>query len=270
MKNIIHETFENDWLSNWTGKAHNAYTTTSSHDGQSGLRILFRRGSHYGSDLRQDIKPTRHIKMSYWVRVASNWDSNSTGKFVGFADLRWKDDKGRSYAHGNRKPVKDGFSFRTWFGKTKNGELPLGMYIYHAGQKKAWGDSIKIGSIKAGHSHVFFQIEADLDAGFVKGRLDNGAWTQHDISVGDETAITLAWLDGYYGGWMKSPFNMAIDIDSYRLDDMSAPEPLPEPSSEPAASARPNPIENVRDNPGDELISSRLRKLADEVESLEQ
>ena len=88
MPALVHERFEGDWQKAWSGKAHNGYSTTSRSEGSTGLRILFRKGSHYGCDLRQEVPPTRHVRMSYWARVASDWASHSTGKTVGFADLR--------------------------------------------------------------------------------------------------------------------------------------------------------------------------------------
>lgn len=223
MPSLVHERFEGDWQKAWSGKAHNGYTTTSRADGATGLRILFRKGSHYGCDLRQEVPPTRHVRMSYWVRVASDWASHSTGKTVGFADLRWRGTFGQALGHGNRRPWPDGFSFRTWFGPTTFGRCPIGMYVYHQGQKKPWGDSIPVGSLVVGTNHVLFEVEADLDAGFIKARLDGGAWLNHPIRVGDLTAVTTAWLDGYYGGVKKAPANMAWDIDGYRLDDLAEP-----------------------------------------------
>ena len=223
MPSLVHERFEGDWQKAWSGKAHNGYTTTSHADGVQGLRIMFRKGSHYGCDLRQEVPPTRHVKMSYWVRVAGDWASHSTGKTIGFADLRWKGTFGQSLGHGNRRPWPEGFSFRTWFGKTKDGYMPIGMYVYHQGQKKPWGDSIKVGAIPVGAEHQLFEVEADLDAGFIRAKLDGFEWTTHQIHVGAETAVTTAWLDGYYGGPKKAPSDMAMDIDNYRLDDLTEP-----------------------------------------------
>jgi len=97
------------------------------------------------------------------------------------------------------------------------------MYVYHQGQRKPWGDSIPVGSLVVGAKHVLFEVEADLDAGFIRARLDGGAWVTHPIQVGELTAVTTAWLDGYYGGVKKAPANMAWDIDSYRLDDLTEP-----------------------------------------------
>jgi hypothetical protein len=214
MSIVVHETFEPGWESSWEGKAHNAYKSGD------GLRILFREGEHYGTSLHKEIVPTRHVKVSYMVRVASNWDSNSTGKTVGFADLRWKNSQGQSYGHGNRRPNPDGFSFRTWFGKTVNGKVPVGMYVYHLGQKSAWGDSIAIGEITAGNAHVLFECETNFDDGYIQARIGDGPWVKHNIVATDKTAVTWAWLDGYYGGAATAPFNMAWDIDDYKLENL--------------------------------------------------
>jgi len=227
MPALVHERFEGDWQTAWTGQAHNSYTTGSHADGVQGLRIMFRKGSHYGCDLRQDVPPTRHVRMSYWVRVAGDWASHSTGKTIGFADLRWKGLLGQSLGHGNRRPKPDGFSFRTWFGKTTaDGRLPIGMYVYHSKQTKLWGDSVKVGSIQVGADHQLFEVEADLDAGVIRARLDGAAWVTHRIEVGARTAVTTAWLDGYYGGPKKAPADMAMDVDNYRLDDLTVEVPV--------------------------------------------
>jgi hypothetical protein len=211
---VVHETFEPGWEDSWKGKIHNAYKSGD------GLRILFREGQHYGTSLYKEITPTRHVKVSYMVRTLSNWNSHSTGKTIGFADLRWKDEKGRSYGHGNRRPNPDGFSFRTWFGKTKDGYMPIGLYFYHLGQKPKWGDSVKVGQLKVGAPAVLFECETDFDEGYIRGRVDGGEWVRHNIVVTDNTAVTWAWLDGYYGGAATAPFNMAWDIDDYKLENL--------------------------------------------------
>ena len=245
MKVLVYENFDHaDWQSAWSGKALNAYNIKS-RGSPAGLRILFRRGSHYGCDLRQAVPPTRHVELSFRIRVAGDWASHSTGKLPGFADLRHTDAKGRVLGHGNRPPRPNGFSFRTWFGKTANGKVPIGMYVYHAGQAQRWGDTIPVGDLVCGADHVVFRVECDLDGGVVRASLDGGERVHHSVAVGDNTAVTAAWLDGYYGGWRKAPHNMAADIDAYRLDDHTTAEVV----------ARP--------------VSERLRALADEVEALE-
>ncbi len=247
MSVLVHETFEGGWLNDWSGKSWNAYGTASRSEGDRGLRILFRRGSHYGVDLRQDVPPMRRIRMSYQLRVASNWNSNTTGKLPGFADLRHTNASGKVFGHGNRKPVPDGFSMRTWFGKTVNGVVPVGLYVYHAGQKRAWGDSIQVGQLRTGMPHVMFEVEADLDAGTIRGRLGTGDWVSHSpICVGGQTAVSSAWLNGYWGGWRKAPANMAADIDDYILEGWSDPVV-----------------------PDQTPVSDRLRDLADTVEVME-
>ncbi len=189
------------------------------------LRLMFREGNHYGCALYKEVPPTRHVKVSYMVRTLSNWNSHSTGKTIGFADLRWKDEKGRSYGHGNRQPAPDGFSFRTWFGKTKDGYMPIGLYFYHLGQKPKWGDSIKVGQLKVGAPAVLFECEADFDEGYIRGRVDGGEWVRHNLVVTDKTAVTWAWLDAYYGGPAVAPENMAWDISDYKLENLG-PDPL--------------------------------------------
>ena len=133
MSILVHETFGDGWEKSWKGKVYHAYKSGDA------LRLMFREGDHYGCALYKEVPPSRHVKVSYMVRALSNWNSDSTGKTLGFADLRWKDERGRSYGHGNRRPSPDGFSFRTWFGKTKDGKMPIGMYFYHLGQVPRWG-----------------------------------------------------------------------------------------------------------------------------------
>jgi hypothetical protein len=181
---------------------------------------MFRNGDHYGCALYQEVTPSRHVKVSYMVRALSNWNSHSTGKTLGFADLRYKDSRGRSYGHGNRQPNPDGFSFRTWFGKTKDGFMPIGMYFYHLGQGPRWGDSVKVGQLKVGGNAVLFECEADFDEGFIRARVDGGDWVRHNLVVTDKTAVTWAWLDAYYGGPAVAPENMAWDISDYKLENL--------------------------------------------------
>jgi hypothetical protein len=154
------------------------------------------------------------------VRALSNWDSHSTGKTLGFADLRYKNARGQSYGHGNRQPAPDGFSFRTWFGKTKDGFMPIGMYFYHLGQGPKWGDSVKVGQLKVGGNAVLFECEADFDEGFIRARVDGGDWVRHNLVVTDKTAVVWAWLDAYYGGPAVAPENMAWDISDYKLENL--------------------------------------------------
>ena len=222
MSVLVHETFEEGWQASWSGKAHTAYVSGDA------LRLMFRQGDHYGCALHKEVVPTRHVKCSYMVRALGDWESHSTGKTLGFCDLRYKNEKGQSYGHGNRQPAPDGFSFRTWFGKSKDGYMPIGMYVYHLGQVPRWGDSIKVGQIKIGGPAVSFECEADFDEGFIRARVDGGDWVRHNIVVTDKTAVTWAWLDAYYGGPAVSPKNMAWDISDYKLEnlgpDITAPE----------------------------------------------
>ena len=217
MSILVHEKFEDGWQDSWKGNVHHAYKTAG-----DALRLMFREGNHYGCALYREVPPSRHVKMSYMVRALSNWNSDSTGKTLGFADLRYKNARGQSYGHGNRQPAPDGFSFRTWFGKSKEGSMPIGMYFYHLGQVPRWGDSVKVGQLKIGGNAVLFECEADFDEGFIRARVDGGEWVRHNLVVTDKTAVTWAWLDAYYGGPAVSPENMAWDISDYKLENLGA------------------------------------------------
>ena len=214
MSVLIHETFQPGWQVLWKGKPHNAFGIAN------GLRLLFKEGQHYGCALYREILACRHVKVSYMVAVRDGWESDSTGKTLGFADLRWKNEKGQSNGHGNRRPDPDGFSFRTWFGKTEGGRMPIGMYVYHLGQKPEWGDSIPVGEIEIGADPVLFECEAELEAGYIRARVDGGGWVQHPITVTDKTAVTRAWLDAYYGGAAVAPKNMMWDVFDYKLENL--------------------------------------------------
>jgi hypothetical protein len=277
MSSLVHEEFEDGWEDSWSGKIHNAYMSGDN------LRLMFREGNHYGCALYKEVPPTRHVKVSYMVRTLSNWNSHSTGKTIGFADLRWKDEKGRSYGHGNRRPNPDGFSFRTWFGKTKDGYMPIGLYFYHLGQKPKWGDSIKVGQLKVGAPAVLFECEADFDEGYIRGRVDGGEWVRHNLVVTDKTAVTWAWLDAYYGGPAVAPENMAWDISDYKLENLG-PDPLDpgidwdavakmvadkeEAAKETEASEiLPPPTENIAVE-SSQTLAAELRALASQIELL--
>ena len=266
---LVHETFKEGWQDSWSGNVHNAYVSGDA------LRLMFRTGDHYGCALYKEVPPSRHVKVSYMVRALGNWNSHSTGKTLGFADLRYKDRRGRSYGHGNRQPNPDGFSFRTWFGKTKDGYLPIGMYFYHLGQKPKWGDSVKVGQIKVGGAPVLFECEADFDEGYIRARVDgnNGDWVRHNLVVTDKTAVVWAWLDAYYGGPSVSPENMAWDISDYKLENLG-PDPL-SPDIDWAAVAKmiAEKEEAEKETAESETIvvtaptiADRLRELADELE----
>ena len=274
---LVHEQFQDGWQESWEGKIHNAYMSGDN------LRLMFREGNHYGCALYKEVPPTRHVKVSYMVRTLSNWNSHSTGKTIGFADLRWKDEKGRSYGHGNRRPNPDGFSFRTWFGKTKDGYMPIGLYFYHLGQKPKWGDSIKVGQLKVGAPAVLFECEADFDEGYIRGRVDGGEWVRHNLVVTDKTAVTWAWLDAYYGGPAVAPENMAWDISDYKLENLG-PDPLDpgidwdavakmvadkeEAAKETEASEiLPPPTENIAVE-SSQTLAAELRALASQIELL--
>ena len=83
MSVLVHETFEEGWQDSWSGKAHNAYVSGDA------LRLMFRQGDHYGCALHKEVVPTRHVKCSYMVRALGDWESHSTGKTLGFCDLRY-------------------------------------------------------------------------------------------------------------------------------------------------------------------------------------
>ena len=268
MSMLVHETFDDGWEKSWSGQIKNAYKSGDS------LRLMFRKGDHYGCALHKEVPPCRHVKVSYMVRALSNWDSDSTGKTLGFADLRYKDDKGHALGHGNRAPDPDGMSFRTWFGKTKDGYLPIGMYFYHKGQTPRWGDSVQVGQIKVGGPAVLFECEADFDEGFIRARVDGGDWTSHPLEVTDKTAVTWAWLDAYYGGAAVSPKDMAWDISDYKLENLGEdPAPVLNPEVDWDAVARMIAEEEMKKT---EVVSQtaanlarQLRELADKVDALD-
>jgi len=277
MSILVHETFENGWEDSWKGKIHSAYRS------DSGLRLMFRKDDHYGCALHKEVTPSRHVKMSYMVRALSDWNSHSTGKTLGFADLRYKNERGQSYGHGNRQPAPDGFSFRTWFGKSKDGYMPIGMYFYHLGQVPRWGDSVKVGQLKIGGPAVSFECEADFDEGFIRARVDGGDWVRHNLVVTDKTAVTWAWLDAYYGGPAVAPGNMAWDISDYKLENLGVDIAEPgidwdaiakmmadkeEAAKETEASeALPLPIVELEGD-NSRVLAQELRALADKIESL--
>ena len=269
MATLVYENFNDGWEQSWQGEIHNAYMS------QDSLRLMFRKGKHYGCSLYKEVPPCRHVKVSYMVRALSNWNSHSTGKTLGFADLRWKDRLGRAYGHGNRRPKPDGFSFRTWFGKTTNGIMPIGLYVYHLGQKPKWGDSLKVGEIVVGAKAVLFECEADFDEGFIRGRVDGGDWVSQNLVVTDKTAVTWAWLDAYYGGPAVAPENMAWDITDYKLENLGAD--VADPAIDWAGiaaliaareEADAQTAESEQPSPG-LALADQLRELADRVEDLE-
>ena len=283
MSILVHETFEKGWQKSWKGDIKNAYVSGDA------LRLMFRNGDHYGCALYQEVPPCRHVKVSYMVRALSNWDSHSTGKTLGFADLRYKNARGQSYGHGNRQPAPDGFSFRTWFGKTKDGFMPIGMYFYHLGQGPKWGDSVKVGQLKVGGNAVLFECEADFDEGFIRARVDGGDWVRHNLVVTDKTAVTWAWLDAYYGGPAVSPDNMAWDISDYKLESLGVDiadqgidwdaiarmiAEKEEAARETAESENPVPLIKASPKPVDMMaemtpsLSDQLRRIADQIEAL--
>ena len=267
---LVHETFGKGWEDSWDGKIHNSYVSEDS------LQLMFKRNSHYGCALYRDVTPSRHVKMSYRVKILPSWNSHSTGKTLGFADLRWKDSRGRSFGHGNRRPSPDGFSFRTWFGKTSGSKVPLGMYIYHLGQKPRWGDSIKVGYAEVGGPEVLFECEADFDEGFVRARIDGSDWVRHNIVVSDKTAVTRAWLDAYYGGPAVPSKNMAWAVRDYKLENWGVDPKAVEVDWD--AIARLVAAKEEADKQTEEAekavekpvsIADQLRLLADKVEMLE-
>ena len=286
MSVLVHETFKDGWQDSWKGDIKNAYVSGDA------LRLMFREGNHYGCALYKEVPPSRHVKVSYMVRALSNWNSHSTGKTLGFCDLRYKDERGRSYGHGNRQPNPDGFSFRTWFGKTKDGFMPIGMYFYHLGQVPRWGDSVKVGQLKIGGNAVLFECEADFDEGFIRARVDGGDWVRHNLVVTDKTAVTWAWLDAYYGGPAVAPENMAWDISDYKLENLGVDIADPgidwdaiarmiaekeEAAKETAESEAVEPLDPTPEEANPKVfvdagyvigIAQQLRELADQIESL--
>ena len=70
MSILVHETFDDGWEKSWSGQIKNAYKSGDS------LRLMFRKGDHYGCALHKEVPPCRHVKVSYMVRALSNWDSD--------------------------------------------------------------------------------------------------------------------------------------------------------------------------------------------------
>lgn len=258
MATLVHEKFDPDWeaRNGWSG--HGGYDTPTAGVSGTGLRVLFREGSHYGMDRRKSVVPSDHVRLSFHMGATYDWNSHETGKLIGFGDLRWEDAEGRTLGYGNRPPRPDGFSFRTWFGPTEvdgTGKryVPVGAYVYHAGQAETWGDHIRAGRVYI-DSPAFtkIEVETNLRQGWLRMRVGDDTWFNMDITVGDRTKITTAWLNGYYGhSGLTAPSKFAADFDEYLLEALHS-----EPSEEEPLSA----ITMAQ-------VIEQLRTLADQMEA---
>ena len=150
--------------------------------------------------------------------------------------------------------------------------MPIGMYVYHLGQKPKWGDSIKVGQVQVGADPVLFECEADFDEGFIRARLDGGDWVRHNIVVSDKTAVTRAWVDAYYGGSAVAPKAMSWEVTDYRLENLGVAVEDPgvdwEAIAAMVAEREEADKETAEAEQSVQSIADELRDLADRVEQL--
>lgn len=235
---LLNEDFTGSWTDKWGGKPHNAYSV-----GDGKVRILFRKGSHYGSDYRYDLEDrVRAGSLEYSLYLSGDWDPSWSGKLPGMFDTRYE-----PYGYGNNKPAPNGGSIRTWFGGPSN-YRQVGLYVYHAGQQHTYGDHVVVAEVPLWRT-VDVGIWWDMNSGWVRMKVSTGhevlgEGELDDLSWGDDTAFDIAWLCGYHGGSKTSPSNMAADIDNFIVSKV-------------------DPIVDER-----AAIAEELRALADRVENL--
>jgi hypothetical protein len=197
------------------------------------LRVTIPRGENLGLDLRFDFLRNRQqepqeVYLRYYLRVDPEWvNSADSGKLPGFGGTY-----GRAGWGGRPWDGLQGWSARGAFGKPASAghpaerRLPLGNYVYHAGNRSPFGDMYLWGGLGGAgfiEAQRWYCIEQHIRLN-TPGRADGllRAWVdgqpvfeRHDFRLRDSAALRIEniWMDVYMGGTKPALRDMTLHID---------------------------------------------------------
>lgn len=197
------------------------------------LRVTIPRGENLGLDLRFDFlakrqKEPQEIYLRYYLRVDPEWmTSADSGKLPGFGGTYGKAGWG-----GRPWDGQQGWSARGGFGKPAaaghpaHRRLPLGSYVYHAGNRSPYGDTYLWGGARGGafieanrwycvEQHIRLNTPGKSD-GVLRAWVDGQpVFERRGFRLRDTPAIRIEniWMDVYMGGTKPAVRDMTLHID---------------------------------------------------------
>lgn len=225
-----------DDLSLWDGRSpshRNRVEITEDGFRASGLQVTIPEGSHFGADFELDLgnevgEEPEQLFFRYFLRLDSDWATTSSGKLPGFSGIYGSTGKGGYQS----KPWEPGWSARLMFSPARGDDprVPLGYYVYHLGQERRYGDSLRwneAGKLLPGEWYCL-EGEVELNTpGAADGALR--AWIDETPAF-DETGLQFRrpdepeiriesfWFNVYYGGKAVANKDLGMTIDEVVVD----------------------------------------------------
>ena len=229
------------------GKMRIATMRSGNHDADSGfeqsqpgdedaIKVTLVKGSHLGADA-SFVLPDNATEawMSYCMRFASNWTTQTGGKLPGFAgnSAGWFSGGGQG---GSPSDGTNSWSARMLYGKfnTETNSIPIGSYIYHTDQaaNSDYGDvdwwapqphrlikdsaSLEHDKWYSIKQHIRINTENNNDGvleGWIDGKLVYSRGDFNFTNAKRHRKIYRIWLDIYHGGSEKSPVDQYVYFD---------------------------------------------------------
>lgn len=238
MTQYFHEDFESTGYANrlsgsWVQGQYDQRTTSEARSGDQSLHVAIPQGSHYGMDAHTDLadagvtnQPPRDLYASYWVKFASDFESDTNGGKLPGPRNRERTSGGGG---GVASDGSNGWSALGKFASDGAGGVTIGYYCYHADMSGSWGDHLDGTSVSRGEWH---HIEQRCKVNSVSGGTMNhdgvltlwvdGERVYHNDSMRftDDPARGVNWyMQVYYGGSDPSPADNDLWIDDWTLAD---------------------------------------------------
>jgi hypothetical protein len=191
----------------------------------SGLEVTIPRGTFRGLGAFDRLPADANQAWYRYHIQLINFDARSSGKLPGLSGLYSETARGCKPS----RPGSPGWSARGLFGAAgskgaPDGEIPIGIYLYHLDQPGPCGEAIywDDSSLQPGRWHCvegYVKLnELGLHDGAVKGWLDGTERYSRDGLAfrrpGESgVAIREMWLDVYYGGKKPTGYQLNLMID---------------------------------------------------------
>lgn len=193
------------------------------------MRIYIPKGEHTGGGGHLKFaKQPDSVYYRYHLRFAPNFKLAEAGKIPGLASVM---NTGNCF--GIRPPTTEDvcWSARGWMGhRERNGvrdtsKVSIGSYIYHLGQRDAFGDSFPwkegLADLKKGRwycveGHIRMNTPGQPN-GVVEGWINGKpAFSKRDFlfRTKPDLGIQSFWTDIYVGGGDTSPVSTYVDLDN--------------------------------------------------------
>ncbi len=194
------------------------------------LKIEIAENSHKGLGRKfwfeKNGGEPNEAEMEFTIRLADNFQKdgvkNQAGKFPGFAGVY-----DRSAGSGGRKvTTQKSWSVRiAHFGETREGTIPIGLYVYHPGMLHRYGTTIKPGFYLNRDQTYTIELYIKMNDinkknGILRLCVDgNEIYSSNSWRFRDYNSVHIrsAWLDVFVGGSIPSKVDTYVIIDDLKI-----------------------------------------------------